>query len=217
MRDLVAARGRRACKAGALLIVVVTEAVSFGALKSPGAMGADIVVAEGQSIGNGLNFGGPYLGLFATREKFLRQMPGRPLRRDGGRERPARLRADAFHPRAAYPPREGHQQHLHELRPVRAGVHHPSDAAGRGGPAQAGAREPRQRRGAGGRARRACPASRWSRRSSSTSSPSGRPSPARTSSTRWRMRGVIGGVPARGCSRMHRSCRTASSSPPPKP
>ncbi len=62
---------------GALLIVVVTEAVSFGALKSPGSMGADIVVAEGQSIGNGLNFGGPYLGLFATRSKFIRQMPGR--------------------------------------------------------------------------------------------------------------------------------------------
>lgn len=62
---------------GALLVVVVTEAVSFGALRSPGSMGADIVAAEGQSIGNGLNFGGPYLGLFATREKFLRQMPGR--------------------------------------------------------------------------------------------------------------------------------------------
>jgi glycine dehydrogenase subunit 1 len=64
-------------KHGALLIAVVTEAVSFGALRSPGSMGADIVVAEGQSIGNGLNFGGPYLGLFATRQKFLRQMPGR--------------------------------------------------------------------------------------------------------------------------------------------
>ena len=62
---------------GALLVVVVTEAVSFGALKSPGAMGADIVAAEGQSIGNGLNFGGPYLGLLATRKKFVRQMPGR--------------------------------------------------------------------------------------------------------------------------------------------
>ncbi|MEJ2124558.1 MAG: aminomethyl-transferring glycine dehydrogenase subunit GcvPA, partial [Alphaproteobacteria bacterium] len=64
-------------KAGALLVVVVTEAVSFGALKSPGEMGADIVVGEGQSIGNALNFGGPYVGLFATREKFQRQMPGR--------------------------------------------------------------------------------------------------------------------------------------------
>lgn len=62
---------------GALLVVVVTEVVSLGAVKSPGAMGADIVVAEGQSIGNGLNYGGPYLGLFATRQKFLRQMPGR--------------------------------------------------------------------------------------------------------------------------------------------
>ena len=63
--------------AGALLIVVATEAVSFGLLKSPGEMGADIVAAEGQSIGNGLNFGGPYVGLFATREKYLRQAPGR--------------------------------------------------------------------------------------------------------------------------------------------
>jgi glycine dehydrogenase subunit 1 len=63
--------------AGALLIVVVCEVVSLGLVTPPGAMGADIVVAEGQSIGNALNFGGPYLGLFATREKFVRQMPGR--------------------------------------------------------------------------------------------------------------------------------------------
>ncbi|RME61755.1 MAG: aminomethyl-transferring glycine dehydrogenase subunit GcvPA [Alphaproteobacteria bacterium] len=62
---------------GALLVVVVTEPVAMGALKAPGEMGADIVAGEGQAIGNGLNFGGPYLGLFATREKFLRQMPGR--------------------------------------------------------------------------------------------------------------------------------------------
>jgi glycine dehydrogenase subunit 1 len=62
---------------GALLIAVVTEVVSLGLLESPGAMDADIVAAEGQSIGNALNFGGPYVGLFATRDKLVRQMPGR--------------------------------------------------------------------------------------------------------------------------------------------
>jgi len=62
---------------GALLIAVVTEPVSLGLVESPGAMDADIVAGEGQALGNGLNFGGPYVGLFATREKFLRQMPGR--------------------------------------------------------------------------------------------------------------------------------------------
>jgi glycine dehydrogenase subunit 1 len=62
---------------GALLIGVFTEAVSLGLVEPPGAMGADIVVGEGQSIGVPLSFGGPYVGLFATREKFVRQMPGR--------------------------------------------------------------------------------------------------------------------------------------------
>jgi glycine dehydrogenase subunit 1 len=64
-------------KAGALLIVAVTEPVSLGLVQPPGAMGADIVTAEGQPIGNALSYGGPYLGLFATREKYVRQMPGR--------------------------------------------------------------------------------------------------------------------------------------------
>jgi glycine dehydrogenase subunit 1 len=63
--------------AGALLVIVVTEVLSLGAIRPPGEMGADIVAAEGQSIGNALNFGGPYVGLFATRDKFVRQMPGR--------------------------------------------------------------------------------------------------------------------------------------------
>jgi glycine dehydrogenase subunit 1 len=63
--------------AGALLVAVVTEPVALGAITPPGEMGADIVVGEGQSIGVGLQFGGPYLGLFACKAKYVRQMPGR--------------------------------------------------------------------------------------------------------------------------------------------
>jgi len=73
----VEAAAKAAHDQGALLIVVVTEVVSLGLLEAPGALGADIVVAEGQSIGNALNFGGPYLGLMATKKEFIRQMPGR--------------------------------------------------------------------------------------------------------------------------------------------
>lgn len=67
----------KAHEVGALLVAVFTEAVSLGLVEPPGAQGADIVVGEGQSIGNALSFGGPYVGLFATRQKFVRQMPGR--------------------------------------------------------------------------------------------------------------------------------------------
>ena len=68
----------QACHAaGALLVVVVTEVISLGLVVPPGDMGADIVVCEGQSLGNPLGFGGPYVGLFATRAKHVRQMPGR--------------------------------------------------------------------------------------------------------------------------------------------
>jgi glycine dehydrogenase subunit 1 len=67
----------KAHRHGALLIAVFTEAVSLGLVTAPGTMGADIVVGEGQSIGNSLNFGGPYVGLFAAKSKYVRQMPGR--------------------------------------------------------------------------------------------------------------------------------------------
>ncbi len=59
------------------LLVVVTHPIALGLLKPPGEFGADIVVGEGQSMGAGLNFGGPYLGFFATRKKYVRKMAGR--------------------------------------------------------------------------------------------------------------------------------------------
>jgi glycine dehydrogenase subunit 1 len=62
---------------GVLLVVAVAEPVSLGLVRPPGAMGADIVAAEGQGLGNGLSFGGPHVGLFACKEKYLRQVPGR--------------------------------------------------------------------------------------------------------------------------------------------
>jgi glycine dehydrogenase subunit 1 len=69
--------GEAAHGAGSLMVATFTECVSFGLIEPAGAMGADIVCGEGQSIGNALNFGGPYVGLFAVKEKYVRQMPGR--------------------------------------------------------------------------------------------------------------------------------------------
>jgi glycine dehydrogenase subunit 1 len=69
--------GEAARGAGALMVATFTEAVAFGAIEPGGAYGADIVCGEGQSIGNALGYGGPYVGLFAVKEKLIRQMPGR--------------------------------------------------------------------------------------------------------------------------------------------
>lgn len=78
LHDLTAI-SEKAHQHGALVIAVFTEPVSLGLVKSPGEMGADIVVGEGQSIGVGLNFGGPYVGLFACRNdrNLIRNLPGR--------------------------------------------------------------------------------------------------------------------------------------------
>ena len=71
------ALAKAAHDAGALLVVSIADPVSLGLLQPPGAYGADIVTGEGQPLGNHLNFGGPYLGMLATRAAFVRRMPGR--------------------------------------------------------------------------------------------------------------------------------------------
>ena len=73
----VTAIAEAAHAAGALLVVVTTEAVSYGLLKSQDEMGADDFVAEGDAQGNSQDLGGPYVGLFACREALMRQAPGR--------------------------------------------------------------------------------------------------------------------------------------------
>jgi glycine dehydrogenase subunit 1 len=76
IEDLPSA-GEKIHGVGGLLIIGFSEAVAYGVLTPPGARGADIVAGEGQSLGIPLSYGGPYLGIFATREKFVRNMPGR--------------------------------------------------------------------------------------------------------------------------------------------
>ena len=76
LEDLAGVR-QAADQAGCLMVVTFSEVLAYGLVKTPGSMGADIVAGEGQSLGLPQSFGGPYLGLFAARQKYTRNMPGR--------------------------------------------------------------------------------------------------------------------------------------------
>ena len=140
LRDL--APIAEACHAkGALLIAVVTEVVSLGAHRSrPARWAPTSSSAKASRSAIALNFGGPYVGLFATREKYVRQMPGRlcgeTVDADGKRGFVLTLSTREQHIRRE----KATSQHLHQFGPLRAGLHDPHDAAGRDGPARARAR-----------------------------------------------------------------------------
>ena len=97
---------------GALLIVSIAEAVSLGVIRPP--VEADIVSMEAQSFGVALSYGGPFCGVIATKEQYVRQIARSPRRPDCRRQREPRVRIDSGNARATYPPREGHLQHLHK-------------------------------------------------------------------------------------------------------
>ena len=181
-------------RSGALLVAVFTDPVALGAVRSPGEMDADIVVGEGQGLGNALNFGGPYVGLFATRGNSCARC------RAGSRARrwtrgSAQLRPDAVDARAAYPAREGDEQHLHEFGPLRARFLDPSVAARRDWIAAARRHQSRQRRPTRRARSPAFRASRSSTRISSTNSPCARRVRRRELVEALAAKGVIGGLP----------------------
>ena len=106
------------------LLVVSTDPVAMGMFSPPGDFGADVVTGEGQAIGVPMSFGGPYIGLFATRQQYLRQMPGRIVGKTVDGEGGTGYVTYASDQRTAYPAGEGHQQHLHQPGPPSPSQHH---------------------------------------------------------------------------------------------
>ena len=122
--EQVKAAAELAHKHGALLVFVFTEAVSLGILEPP--RDADIVAGELQSFAISPSYGGPFAGIIATQGEVHPADAGPAGGRDAGFARQSRVLPDALHARAAYPPREGDLEHLHQPGADRAdgdGVH----------------------------------------------------------------------------------------------
>ncbi len=115
---------------GALLVAVFTEVVSLGLIEPPGAQGADIVCGEGQGDRQCVEFRRALCRALRHQAEIRPPDAGAAFRHDRRRGGKARLRADAFDPRAAHPPREGDFQHLHEFRALRPRLHRAHDAFG---------------------------------------------------------------------------------------
>jgi glycine cleavage system pyridoxal-binding protein P len=136
--EQVKATAEIAHKKGALLVVVFSEAVALGLIEPPA--DADIVCGELQSFAISPSYGGPFAGVMACKEKYLRQMPGRLVGQTTDSNETARL--PTVHARATYPQREGDLEHLHEPGVDRAngdGIH---DRLRKRGFARTGAAEP---------------------------------------------------------------------------